>query len=192
MAFFRAQLSRCLGRGAVRGADVHLGDCSTSSAGSILLGKLWHLVPISGYDGGLDAIKFLVLPVLIGVIERHRHRGALVPHHLPGGDRQGLRAHRARQGPDRSARAVPPRAANALIPILTGVVVVILPLLFMGSLLPESFFGIPGLGSYTIDAIQAPGFRRRARDGVSRLGALHHRADPDRHRPIRWSTRGCG
>jgi peptide/nickel transport system permease protein len=46
---------------------------------------------------------------------------------------------------------------NAMIPILTGSVVVI-PLLFMGSLLAESFFGIPGLGSYTIDAIQAQDF----------------------------------
>ena len=46
---------------------------------------------------------------------------------------------------------------NALIPILTGVVVVI-PLLFMGSLLVESFFAIPGLGSYTIDAINAQDF----------------------------------
>ena len=46
---------------------------------------------------------------------------------------------------------------NAMIPILTGVVVVI-PLLFMGSLIIESFFGIPGLGSYTIDAIQAQDF----------------------------------
>jgi peptide/nickel transport system permease protein len=46
---------------------------------------------------------------------------------------------------------------NAMIPILTGVVVVI-PLLFMGSLLTESFFGVPGLGSYTIDAIQAQDF----------------------------------
>jgi peptide/nickel transport system permease protein len=46
---------------------------------------------------------------------------------------------------------------NALIPILTGVVV-ILPLLFIGSLLTESFFGIPGLGSYTIDAINRQDF----------------------------------
>ena len=44
-----------------------------------------------------------------------------------------------------------------MIPILTGVVVVI-PLLFMGSLIMESFFGIPGLGSYTIDAIQSQDF----------------------------------
>ena len=34
----------------------------------------------------------------------------------------------------------------------------VLPLLFMGSLITESFFGIPGLGSYTIDAIQAQDF----------------------------------
>jgi len=30
--------------------------------------------------------------------------------------------------------------------------------LFMGSLIMESFFGIPGLGSYTIDAINAQDF----------------------------------
>ena len=46
---------------------------------------------------------------------------------------------------------------NALIPILTGTVVVI-PMLFMGSLIFESFFAIPGLGSYTIEAIQRQDF----------------------------------
>ena len=46
---------------------------------------------------------------------------------------------------------------NAMIPILTGVVVTI-PLLFMGSLITESSFGIPGLGSYTIDAIRSQDF----------------------------------
>jgi peptide/nickel transport system permease protein len=44
-----------------------------------------------------------------------------------------------------------------MLPILTGVVVVI-PTLFMGSLIMESFFGIPGLGSYTIDAINSQDF----------------------------------
>ncbi|HCV92422.1 MAG TPA: peptide ABC transporter permease, partial [Gammaproteobacteria bacterium] len=46
---------------------------------------------------------------------------------------------------------------NAMIPILTGVVVII-PSLFMGSLIMESFFSIPGLGSYTIDAINSQDF----------------------------------
>jgi peptide/nickel transport system permease protein len=34
----------------------------------------------------------------------------------------------------------------------------VLPLLFLGALIMESFFGIPGLGSYTIDAINAQDF----------------------------------
>lgn len=46
---------------------------------------------------------------------------------------------------------------NAMIPILTGIVVII-PSLFMGSLVLESFFGVPGLGSYIIDAIQQQDF----------------------------------
>jgi peptide/nickel transport system permease protein len=125
--------------------------------GQYVLSKLFHLVPISGYDTGLDAWKFLVLPALIGVI---------------GGIGAGTRWYRTlfleeiAKDYVRTARAkgLSERVVlfrhvlgNALIPILTGVVVV-LPLLFMGSLITESFFGIPGLGSYTIDAIQAQDF----------------------------------
>jgi peptide/nickel transport system permease protein len=37
-------------------------------------------------------------------------------------------------------------------------VVALIPMLFMGALITESFFGIPGLGSYTIDAITQQDF----------------------------------
>ena len=43
---------------------------------------------------------------------------------------------------------------NALIPIVTYVSLSI-PYLFTGSLLLESFFGIPGLGSVSINAIHS-------------------------------------
>ena len=46
---------------------------------------------------------------------------------------------------------------NAMIPILTNVVLAI-PFLFIGSLVMENFFSIPGLGSFTIDAINAQDF----------------------------------
>ena len=69
---------------------------------------------------------------------------------------------------------------NAPIPILTGVVVVI-PLLFMGSLVVESFFGIPGLGSYMLDAISSQDFCHRTLHGVYWLHPLHHRTHPDRY-----------
>ena len=36
--------------------------------GQYLIGKMLKLVPISGYSEGLSAIKFLILPVAIGVI----------------------------------------------------------------------------------------------------------------------------
>ncbi len=125
--------------------------------GQFFIAKLLRLVPISGYDEGLAAFKFLLLPVLIGVFS---------------GIGSGVRWYRTlfleEIGKDyvRTARAkgltetqtlfrhVLP---NAMIPILTGVVVV-LPLLFMGSLIMESFFSIPGLGSYTIDAINSQDF----------------------------------
>ena len=125
--------------------------------GQFLIGKLLRVVPISGYDTGLHAFKFLILPVLIGVI---------------GGLGSGTRWYRTifleEIGKDyvRTARAkgVSEQLVlfrhvlrNALIPILTGVVV-ILPTLFIGSLITESFFGIPGLGSYTIDAINRQDF----------------------------------
>jgi len=125
--------------------------------GQFLLSKLFHLVPISGYDTGIHAWKFLILPVIVGVI---------------GGIGAGTRWYRTlfleevSKDYVRTARAkgLGERRVlfrhvlgNAMIPILTGVVVV-LPLLFMGSLITESFFGIPGLGSYTIDAINNQDF----------------------------------
>lgn len=125
--------------------------------GQYLIGKLLHLVPISGYDTGMNSLKFLILPIVISVI---------------GGIGSGSRWYRTifleeiNKDYVRTARAkglselhvlFKHVLKNAMIPILTGAVVVI-PLLFMGSLLTESFFGIPGLGSYTIDAIQSQDF----------------------------------
>ena len=125
--------------------------------GQYVLSKLWHLVPISGYQAGADAFKFLVLPVLIGVIagvgSASRWYRTLFLEEM---GRDYVRTARAK-GLAETTVLFRHVLKNAMIPILTGVVVVI-PLLFMGSLLSESFFGIPGLGSYTIDAIQAQDF----------------------------------
>lgn len=125
--------------------------------GQWLISKVWRLVPISGYAGGLDAWKFLFLPVLIGVVSgigssTRWYRTIFL-------EEMGKDYVRTARAKGLSEMAVMFRHVlrNALIPILTGVVVVI-PLLFMGSLLTESFFGVPGLGSYTIDAINAQDF----------------------------------
>ena len=125
--------------------------------GQYLFGKLMHLVPISGYQDGLNAARFVILPVLIGVVSG-----------IGAGSRWYRTIFLEEMGRDyvRTARAKGLAEGrvlfrhvlrNALVPIVTGAVVVI-PLLFMGSLIMESFFGIPGLGSYTIDAINAQDF----------------------------------
>jgi len=125
--------------------------------GQVLLGKLLNLAPISGYDTGLHAWKFLVLPVLIGVVSSigsgSRWYRTLFLEEI---NKDFVRTARAK-GLAENWVLFRHVLRNALIPILTGVVVV-LPTLFMGSLLLESFFGVPGLGSYTIDAIQRQDF----------------------------------
>ena len=125
--------------------------------GQFLVGKLLQLTPISGYDTGANALRFVILPVMIGAV---------------AGVGSGARWYRTlfleevEKDYVRTARAKglsEPRVLfshvlkNAMIPILTGVVVV-LPLLFTGSLITESFFAIPGLCSYTIDAINQQDF----------------------------------
>jgi peptide/nickel transport system permease protein len=125
--------------------------------GQYLIGKMLRLVPISGYSEGLDSWKFVALPVLIGVVGGI---GASVRVYrtffLEEAAKDFVRTARAKGLSDTIVlfRHV---LGNALIPILTGLVVV-LPTLFLGSLVMESFFGIPGLGSYTIVAIQSQDF----------------------------------
>lgn len=126
-------------------------------AGQYLVGKLLHLVPISGYDDGLDAFKFIVLPVVIGVISGVGSGGRWYRTiFLEEMGKDYVRTSRAK-GLSELIVLFKHVLKNALIPILTGAVV-ILPLLFMGSLILESFFAIPGLGSYTIDAIRMQDF----------------------------------
>lgn len=125
--------------------------------GQYIFGKVLRLVPISGYDDGLEALKFIILPVIVAVIGE-----------LGSGARwyRSLFLEEINKDYVKTARAkgLSERAVlfkhvlkNAMLPILTGIVVII-PSLFMGSLVLESFFGVPGLGSYIIDAIQQQDF----------------------------------
>ena len=156
LAFFRATyldfwgVTLCVAMMSISGLFYIIG-------GQFIASKLWHLVPISGYASGLSAAKFIALPVVIGVIASFGPGARLYRTlFLEELSRDYVRTARAK-GLAESAVMFRHVLKNAMIPILTGVVVVI-PTLFLGSLISESFFGIPGLGSYTIDAIQAQDF----------------------------------
>jgi peptide/nickel transport system permease protein len=123
-----------------------------------LLGKLLRWFPISGFDPDpLMLPRFLAMPILVGIVagigsDVRFYRTAFIEEST----RDFVRTARAKGASE--ARIMTRHVLrNALIPILTQVVMSI-PFLFTGSLLLESFFGIPGLGGITVDAIQANDF----------------------------------
>ena len=125
--------------------------------GQYLFSRVLKLAPISGYAPGWDAVKFLLLPIGLSLIARL------------GGEARLYRAMFLEEiGKDyvRTARAkglseqwVLYRHVlrNALIPIITSAGNY-LPYVFLGSLVFESFFGLPGLGAYVIEAISKQDF----------------------------------
>ena len=125
--------------------------------GQKVVAGMWHWFPVSGYQSGIDSWRFIMLPVIIGVIAglgagvrwyRSIFLEEINKPYVNTARAKGLSEHQV---------LFKHVLKNAMIPILTGVVVVI-PSLFMGSLIMESFFSIPGLGSYTIDAINSQDF----------------------------------
>ena len=126
--------------------------------GQYLVATRLKLTPVSGFDPGLlHSLKFLALPIVIGIASRF---GSGVRYYrtifLEEINKDYIRTARAK-GLGEGAVLFRHALKNAMLPILTNVVVEI-PFLIMGSLLLEKFFGIPGLGSYTIEAIARQDF----------------------------------
>jgi peptide/nickel transport system permease protein len=122
-----------------------------------VFGAWLKLVPVSGFFPGADMMRFLALPIFIGIL---------------GNIGSGVRFYRTlfleEMGKDyvRTARAKGLSEfrvrfvhvlKNALIPILTNAPVQML-MLVMGSVLLEKFFSIPGMGGFTIQAVNNQDF----------------------------------
>ncbi len=126
--------------------------------GQFLIGKVLRWFPIAGFDASPTLIlRFLALPVLVGILgavgsDVRFYRTVFIEE----AGRDYVRTARAKGAGD-GRIMVFHVLRNAMIPILTRVVVAI-PFLFTGSLLLEAFFGIPGLGSLTVDAIHGNDF----------------------------------
>ena len=125
--------------------------------GQWLFSRTLRLVPVSGFSEGTAMVAFLILPVAIGVFSRLGSDTLLYRSmFLEEVGKDYVRTARAK-GASEVRVLFSHVLRNAMLPILTSTVSVI-PMLFMGSLIMENFFGIPGLGSYTIDAINAQDF----------------------------------
>ncbi|GLR13926.1 peptide ABC transporter permease [Chitinimonas prasina] len=144
------------------GVVVLVGLMSTSSLFFIIMGqylfaKLMVITPVSGFSPPPGMFKFLLLPVLVSVIA-----------HLGPDTRLYRTLFLEELGKDyvRTARAkgVSEWAVlgrhvlrNSLIPIITSIGL-LLPALLAGSILLETFFGIPGLGTFAVDGITSQDF----------------------------------
>ena len=122
-----------------------------------LFGKTLRLVPLSGFGAGLDVFKFLLLPVIVGIVfqlgsEARLFRAML----LEEIGKDYVRTARAK-GLAEAAVLFRHVLRNAWLPVITHVGA-LLPYAFLGSIVFESFFGIPGLGTYVIEAIGGQDF----------------------------------
>lgn len=108
--------------------------------------------PVFGYEEGWAKIQYITLPILIGVVSA---LGAQVRFYrtvvLDEIHADYVRTARAK-GASRTRVLFKHVLKNAMIPVITQVVLAI-PFLFLGALLLERFFGIPGLGYLTVEAI---------------------------------------
>ncbi len=120
--------------------------------GQYLFSRVLKLAPISGYAEGLDVVRFLVLPVILSTLARLGTEARLYrAMFLEEIGKDYVRTARAK-GLSETVVMFRHVLRNALIPIITSAGGY-LPYVFMGSLVFETFFGIPGLGAYVIEAI---------------------------------------
>lgn len=125
--------------------------------GQFMFSRMFRLVPMSGYAPGLDAVKFLLLPVLLSLLARLGTEARLYrAMFLEEIGKDYVRTARAK-GLAEHVVLFRHVLRNALIPIITSAGSY-LPYVFLGSLVFESFFGIPGLGAFVIDAITGQDF----------------------------------
>jgi len=120
-------------------------------------GKLLQVVPLSGFVPGLDIFKFLLLPLVVGIVyqlgsEARLYRAML----LEEISKDYVRTARAK-GLTEAAVLFHHVLRNAWLPVLTHVGA-LLPYAFLGSIVFESFFSIPGLGTYVVEAISGQDF----------------------------------
>ena len=125
--------------------------------GQFFFSRMLHLVPISGYAGGLDAVKFLLMPIGLSLLSRLGSEARLYrAMFLEEVGKDYVRTARAK-GLSEAVVLFRHVLKNALIPIITSAGSY-LPYVFLGSLVFESFFGIPGLGAFVIEAISGQDF----------------------------------
>jgi peptide/nickel transport system permease protein len=142
---------------------ISIGTMSIPGLAYILFGQYFFAYKlgwfeISGYEAGFpDFVPYIILPILIYLTfswgpDTRFYRSVILDEVY----QDYVRTARAK-GVGELSIMFKHVLKNAMIPILTYIVIQI-PFLFLGLLLAEAFFGIPGLGGMTIKAINTSDF----------------------------------
>lgn len=121
--------------------------------GQYILAYKWNMFPISGFEFAYpDRFTYILLPAIIWIFlsvgfDVRFYRTAL----LEETSQDYVRTARAK-GLTEQKVYLKHVLKNAMVPVVTNVVLEI-PLLILGAFLLEGFFGIPGIGGITLDAI---------------------------------------
>lgn len=125
--------------------------------GQFVFGRLMAVMPLSGFSPPPGMFKFLVLPVVVYVLSQLGPDTRLYRTiFLEELGKDYVRTARAK-GLSEMAILLRHVLRNSWIPIITSAGL-LLPVLLVGAIVLESFFGIPGLGSFTIDGINNQDF----------------------------------
>ena len=125
--------------------------------GQFVFGRLMAVTPLSGFTPPPDMFKFLVLPIVVYVLSQLGPDTRLYRTiFLEEMGKDYVRTARAK-GLSEITVLLRHVLRNSLIPIITSAGL-LLPVLLVGAIVLESFFGIPGLGSFTIDGINNQDF----------------------------------
>jgi peptide/nickel transport system permease protein len=125
--------------------------------GQFLFAKMFRWFPLAGFQEGAAGFRFVLLPAIVGIVAAlggnvRFYRTVM----LDEMSRDHIRTAMAK-GVSGTRVLFVHVLKNASIPILTSFVLS-LPFVVTGSLLLESFFGIPGIGTYMVDAINGQDF----------------------------------
>ena len=120
------------------------------AAGQYFLAYRWGLFPLWGFENW----TYLLLPILVGVVsglgpDVRFYRTVI----LEEARRPHVRTAIAK-GVSPARVLVLHVLRNALVPVVTNVSLAV-PFLFTGSILLESFYGLPGLGGIGLSAVNA-------------------------------------
>jgi peptide/nickel transport system permease protein len=125
--------------------------------GQFVFGRMLAITPLSGFSPPPSMFKFMVLPVAVYVLSQLGPDTRLYRTiFLEELTKDYVRTARAK-GLSEMAVLLRHVLRNSLIPIITSAGL-LLPVLLVGAIVLESFFGIPGLGSFTIDGINNQDF----------------------------------